>query len=58
MHIGRQVFGQQFGDWIAADPAHGKLKLLAEDFWSWQVESENIDLVRGKLRPTGMILCI
>lgn len=57
-HIDRMILGIRFADWIKSDINHGYLEQLDEDFWSWQVEFDQIDSVREKLRHTGMILCI
>lgn len=55
-HLDRIIFGNRFEEWINSDPGHGSLTKLADNLWSWYVE--DVDLVREKLRDTGMILCI
>lgn len=57
-HLERVVFGQSFKEWINASSEHGILEKLNSNIWSWQLQAEQIPIVREKLRSTGMVLCI
>lgn len=57
-HLDQKVGDLTLEQWIQSAQAHGELKKLADNFWSWCVEHENIPLVRETLRPMGFVLCI
>lgn len=57
-HLDQKVGDLTLEQWILSKEAHGELKKLAENFWSWYVKPPYIPFVREALRPTGFVLCI
>ena len=57
-HLDQKVGDLTLEQWIHSAKAHGELKKLAENFWSWYVKPAYIPFVREALRPTGFVICI
>ena len=56
-HLTRTVFGQSLKQWIQSDPLHGTLNPLTKTLWVWEVDPENIPLLRQALKPTNLLVC-
>jgi len=49
--------GYNLRTFIQSSPEHGELVPLNERLTSWRVPEGNIDAIREKLRPSGILLC-
>lgn len=58
LHLDQKVGDLTLEQWINSKEAHGELKKLAENFWSWYVKPAYIPYIREVLRPTGFVLCL
>lgn len=55
-HFEHKIEGQSLKAWIESSPAHGELKQLADNLWSWWIPEDKIAAIREKFIPTGLLL--
>jgi hypothetical protein len=56
-HLTREIApNTTFEQFIDSDKRHGTLEKIADNYYAWIVDEDNIPLVREALRPSGMII--
>jgi len=55
-HLEAIIGSQTLHQWILDDPSRGTLEELLPNFWSWAVDSSNLDKVKTELIPNDLLI--